>query len=73
MAQKTRLFISFDFDHDEDLRNALVGQAKMDDSPFNIADWSLKESLSGDWKEKVRERIKRVDQVFGLWTTEHVT
>ena len=33
-----RAFISFDFDHDEELRNALVGQAKNSDSPFRIAD-----------------------------------
>lgn len=62
MAKK-RVFISFDFDHDEDLRNLLVGQSKNPDSPFEIADWSLKEPLSGDWKKKVRERIKRVNQV----------
>ena len=60
---KVRLFISFDFDHDADLRNLLVGQAKNPDTPFEIADWSLKETLSGDWREKVRSRIKRVDQV----------
>jgi len=36
-----RAFISFDFDHDEELRNALIGQAKNPDSPFNIADWSV--------------------------------
>lgn len=61
---KTRAFISFDFDHDEDLRNLLVGQAKNPDSPFEIADMSLREPLTGDWKEKVRVRIKRVDQVI---------
>ena len=60
MADK-RAFISFDFDHDEDLRNLLVGQAKNPGSPFSIQDWSLKESLSGDWKAKVRERIRRTD------------
>ncbi len=60
---KVRLFISFDFDNDEDLRNLLVGQAKNPDSPFEIYDLSLKEPLSGDWKGKVRERIKRVDQI----------
>ena len=56
-----RAFISFDFDYDEDLRNLLVGQAKNPDSPFTISDWSLKESLTGDWKEKVRERVRRTD------------
>ena len=61
---KVATFISFDYDHDEDLRNLLVGQAKNPDSPFDIADRSLKEDLTGDWKAKVRNRIKRVDQVI---------
>jgi hypothetical protein len=59
----TRVFISFDFDHDEDLRNLLAGQAKHPGSPFEIANWSVKEAFSGDWKAKVRDRIMRVDQV----------
>jgi DNA-binding CsgD family transcriptional regulator len=61
---KTRVFTSFDFDHDEDLRNLLVGQAKNPDSPFELADWSVKEHMTGDWKAKVRERIRKVDQVI---------
>ncbi len=60
---KPRVFISFDFDHDEDLRNLLVGQAKNPDSPFEIIDMSLKDPLTGDWKSKVRVRIQKVDQV----------
>ncbi|MDE2916658.1 MAG: TIR domain-containing protein [Paracoccaceae bacterium] len=60
MAMK-RAFISFDFDYDEELRNALVGQAKNPDSPFNIADWSVQEAFTGNWKEKVRDRIRRTD------------
>jgi hypothetical protein len=60
---KKRVFISFDFDHDEDLRNFLVGQSKNKDSPFEISDYSLKEPLIGDWKEKIRTRIKRVECV----------
>lgn len=55
---KARIFTSFDFDHDEDLRNFLVGQSKNPDSPFEIADWSVKEPMTGDWKAKVRTRIK---------------
>ena len=39
----------------------LVGQAKNPGSPFSIQDWSLKESLSGDSKAKVCERIRRTD------------
>lgn len=63
MATK-RAFISFDFDHDEDLRNLLVGQSNNPDSPFNLADWSVKEVLSGDWKAKVRSRIKSCSVVI---------
>lgn len=59
----SRVFTSFDFDHDEDLRNLLVGQSKNPDSPFQLADWSVKEHMTGDWKEKVRKRIRSVDQV----------
>jgi len=61
---KPRIFISFDFDHDEDLRNLLVGQSKNDDSPFEIADWSLKEPLDGDWKEKIKTRIRSCLQMI---------
>jgi len=61
---KRRAFISFDYDHDEDLRNLLVGQAKNPDSPFEIKDRSLKEPLMGNWKEKVRRRMDNVDVVI---------
>jgi hypothetical protein len=63
MALK-RAFTSFDFDHDDDLRTMLVGQAKNPDTPFSISDWSIKEPLTGDWKEKVRKRIKNCDLVI---------
>ena len=56
-----RAFISFDFDYDEDLRNLLAGQAKTPDSPFNITDWSVKEPMTGNWREKVRRQIRRTD------------
>ena len=59
----TKVFISFDYDHDEDLRTMLVGQAKNADTPFELADRSVKEAMTGDWKKKVRDRIRRVDQL----------
>ncbi len=59
-----RAFMSFDFDHDEDLRNLLAGQAKNPDSPFEIKDRSLKEPLTGNWKDKVRSRMDNVDLVI---------
>ena len=54
---KTRVFISFDYDHDLDLKNLLVGQAKHLDSPFEIADWSVKDE-SKTWKDDARKRIR---------------
>jgi hypothetical protein len=59
---KTRVFISFDYDHDLDLKNLLVGQAKNPDSPFEIADWSVK-TASPTWKEEARRRIRASDVV----------
>ena len=59
-----RVFISFDFDHDEDLRNLLAGQAKHPDTPFEIKDRSLKEPLTGDWKQKIRRRMDNIDVVI---------
>jgi hypothetical protein len=60
---KTRTYISFDFDHDDDLKTLLVGQSKNADSPFEIADWSIKEAVTGDWKVKARQRIRAADVV----------
>lgn len=62
MAKK-RAFISFDFEHDEDLRTMLAGQAQHPDSPFDFFDRSIKEPLTGDWKEKVRRRMANIDVV----------
>ena len=56
-----RVFISFDFDHDEDLRNLLVGQSRHPGTPFEIQDWSVKEPMTGNWREKVRQRIRCTD------------
>ncbi|MCH7914541.1 MAG: hypothetical protein IH856_16160 [Deltaproteobacteria bacterium] len=66
MAIKKRVFISFDYDNDLNLKNLLVGQAKNDDSPFEIADFSIKETISEDWKKRARTRIKGCDVVAGI-------
>lgn len=62
MAKK-KVFISFDYDHDDDLKVMLVGQAKHPDSPFELADWSIKEAIDNNWKVHARKRIKAVDVV----------
>lgn len=63
---KRRVFVSFDYDHDARLRDLLVGQARNPDTPFELADWSVKEHLLGDWKQKARARIRSVDVVCVL-------
>ena len=60
---KVPVFISFDYDHDATLKEFLVGQAKLDDSPFEITDHSIKVA-SPDWKDKARTAIRRADQVI---------
>lgn len=59
-----RAFISFDYDHDSDLKTLLVGQSKHERSPFEIVDASVKDHLPGDWVAKVRGRIDRADLVI---------
>lgn len=63
MTQK-RAFISFDYDHDSDLKTMLIGQSKNDDSPFSIFDMSIKEAIANNWKENARRRIKGCDVVI---------
>jgi hypothetical protein len=68
MASKTpaRVFTAFDYDHDESLKNLLVGQSKNEETPFEMHDWSVKDPYPGDWKARVREKIRKVDQVIVL-------
>ena len=66
MARK-RAFISFDYDHDKDIRGSLVEQAKDPDSPFYIKDGSLKEPVNEKrtkWKKEARELIQKADLII---------
>ena len=60
---KRRVFMSFDYDHDSCLKDFLVGQSKNADSPFDLADWSIKEAIDKNWKDHARTRIRSVDVV----------
>ena len=63
MAKK-RVFVSFDFDNDKNLRDLLIGQAKNPDSPFEVTDHSLKETApEKSWKQKAWRAIERSDVV----------
>lgn len=60
-----RAFISFDYDHDARLKDLLVGQARNPDTPFEIADWSIK-LASSTWKAEARRRIRASGLVIVL-------
>ena len=62
--KKVKAFISFDYDHDLELKNALVAQSELDDSPFEINDVSIKQAIDTNWKKYAREKIKESDVVI---------
>ena len=62
---KKRVFISFDFDNDKVLKDFMVGQALLPDTPFEIVDTSLKEAQPlKTWEDKARAAISRSDLVL---------
>lgn len=64
-----RVFISFDYDHDSALKEFLVGQSRLPNSPFTIADWSIK-TASPAWKSEARRRIRASDTVAVICGTQ---
>lgn len=70
MAKK-RVFVSFDFDNDKTLKDFIIGQAKLPDSPFEVADHSLKEAQpQRDWQARARAAISR-SEVFIVMLGPH--
>jgi hypothetical protein len=58
-SQRVKVFISFDYDHDVDLKNLLVGQAKNEDSPFEITDISVKKNWLVIGKKKYDRELEK--------------
>lgn len=62
-----RAFISFDFDHNETEKNLFVGQSKNSKTPFNIEDWSSKDSLpQTQWEKLIKEKIAKCNMLIVL-------
>lgn len=60
MAKK-KVFVSFDY-NDKHLKGTLIGQAKLPDSPFSIADFSLQEAQpEKEWISKAQKAISQCD------------
>ena len=58
-----KVYICFDYDNDLFLKEALVAQSKLDDSPFSISDVSIKQEIESNWQVYARQRIKNSDIV----------
>ncbi|HIF94298.1 MAG TPA: hypothetical protein EYG46_14705 [Myxococcales bacterium] len=64
---KKRSFFSFDFDEDQNLKHHMVGQMKLPTSPFDGADWSMKQAApQSDWEAEAEARIRQSDIVIVL-------
>ncbi len=64
-GMKKRVFVSFDFDNDKKLKDSIIGQSKLGDSPFDVTDHSLKEAApERNWEEKARQAISRAEIVL---------
>lgn len=63
MRRRTRVFVSFDFDPDRVLKDFIIGQTRLPDSPFEVSDYSLKEAApQRHWEAKARVAISRADK-----------
>lgn len=61
-----KIFVSFEFDKDQDLQNNFYQQAKTL-SPHRIVDCSLHQTYpTREWKNKARKAIRRCDVVIIL-------
>ena len=68
---KTRVFVSFDFDNDKALKDFIIGQSRNSDSPFEVTDWSMKEAApQRSWETEAEKRIQRSDIVLVMVGTE---
>ena len=47
---KTKVFVSYDYDHDVQLKEGLIEQSTRPDSPFSINDKSLKQATP-EWQQ----------------------
>jgi hypothetical protein len=59
-----RIFMSFDPDNDEDLRDLLLEQSRRQCSGFEISARSEAPTMTDRWDERVRRQISEVDEVI---------
>ena len=70
-ARKRRVFLSFDYDNDEGVKDSFVGETNSPDCPFEVAGWSSKEEEpQADWLSKARDSIEGSDNVIVMLGAE---
>ena len=68
---KNPVFVSFDFDKDKALKELIIGQSRLPDSPFEVTDWSMKEAApERNWEIEAEKRIKRAEVVLVVLGSE---
>jgi len=63
-------FVSFDFDHDLDLKTLIETQAKTPGTPFRVQGSSTNEPFVDNWKARTKKRITGCD-LFIVICGEH--
>ena len=62
MPVAVRVYVSFDFDHDDELRGSFLAQARRL-SPHTLLDYSLPGPVDGRWTREARTLIAQADIV----------
>ena len=66
------VYVAFDFDNDQELKHLLIGHAKNPDSPFDVADFSLKEAApEKNWQDKARPKDPAIKESRRVIVGEH--
>lgn len=68
---KKKVFLSFDYDNDRGLKHFMVGQSRLDRSPFEIVDTSLQEAApEPEWVRHAERAIRQSDLVMIMLGTQ---
>lgn len=60
-----KVFVSFDWDNNRNIKNFVMGQAKLPTSPFSGIDYSMREAAPQvNWETVAENRIKQCDLVL---------
>ncbi len=64
---KKKIFVSFDFDNDRDLKNEMVAFSQNEDANFKVSNWSMKPvDMTRQWEKQVKYHITRCDVLVVL-------